>query len=69
MAELGDPVKWERLAPGNHTLRLIADTNDSGAWDPGAWTERKQPEQVWHHGETINVRAAWDVVIDWKLDP
>lgn len=69
LAELGDPVKWERLAPGNHTLRLIADTNDSGAWDPGAWTERKQPEQVWHHGETINVRAAWDVVIDWKLDP
>lgn len=69
LAELGEPITWARLSPGNHTLRLIADTNDSGAWDPGVWSEGKQPEEVWHHSETINVRAAWDVVIDWKLDP
>ena len=69
LAGLGETITWERLSPGNHTLRLVADVNDSGAWDPGVWSEGKQPERVWRHAETINVRASWDLVIDWKLDP
>jgi len=63
----GERVAWERLEPGNHTLRLIVDTNGNGRWDPGSWREQRQPERVHLHGETIQVRAGWDLGVDWLL--
>lgn len=61
-------VHWQRLLPGRSTLRLIADTDRNGHWDTGEWTYRRQPERTWYHTDSVNVRAAWDVVVDWKLD-
>ncbi|MBK9175170.1 MAG: Ig-like domain-containing protein [Flavobacteriales bacterium] len=61
-----EPMTWERLTPGNHTLRLIADANGNGRWDPGQWATGTRPERVWLHQEPINVRAAWDLGIVWK---
>lgn len=61
-----EPMTWERLTPGNHTLRLIADTDGNGRWDPGHWATGTQPEMVWLHRDAINVRAAWDLGIVWK---
>ena len=61
-------VKWERLAPGVRTLRVIADSNGNGRWDTGEWSTALQPERTYYHTETVNVRAAWDVVVDWDLD-
>ncbi len=63
----GEPVVWERIEPGNHSLRLIDDGNGNGRWDTGVWKTRTQPEQVWYQGEVINVRAAWDLGVEWKL--
>jgi hypothetical protein len=60
-------TEWERLAPGHFTLRVIADTNGNGRWDPGEWAERRQAERTWYHPEPVNVRAAWDVVVDWEV--
>lgn len=60
-------VKWERLAPGVRTLRLVADANGNGRWDTGEWATLRQPERTWYHTEPVNVRAAWDVVVDWDL--
>lgn len=66
-----DPVNahvvWEHLAPGNHGLRLIEDQNGNGRWDTGQWDLGKQPERVWYYTEPLNVRAAWDLGIDWEL--
>ncbi len=67
-AQSGVVVTWERLTPGNHTLRLIADADRNGRWDTGRWSDGVQPEIVWHHKEVLNVRAAWDLGITWKLD-
>lgn len=64
---VGEPTVWEKLTPGNHTMRLISDVNGNGRWDPGLWSARLPPEQVWINPETINVRAAWDLGITWKL--
>jgi hypothetical protein len=63
----GGTVTWERLGPGNHTLRLIADANANGRWDTGDLDSGLQPEQVWRYEGTLNVRAAWDLGIDWVL--
>ena len=61
-------IKWERLAPGMVTLRLFQDSNSNGHWDTGEWAAQQQPEPVWNHKEPVNVRAAWDVVVDWGLE-
>ncbi|MCW5899958.1 MAG: Ig-like domain-containing protein [Flavobacteriales bacterium] len=68
IARGGGPVGWERISPGNHGLRLIADDNGNGRWDTGVLDEAIQPERVWQHGTAINVRAGWDLTIDWKLE-
>lgn len=61
------PVIWERLAPGNHHLRLIRDMNANGRWDTGSLSQLRQPEPVWRYPEVVNVRAAWDLGVDWTL--
>ena len=61
-------MKWERLAPGMVTLRLFQDSNSNGHWDTGEWAAQQQPEPVWNHKEPVNVRAAWDVVVDWGVE-
>lgn len=63
----GTRVDWERLEPGNHTIRLIVDTNGDGRWNPGRWFLQQQPERVFLHSEPTNVRAGWDLGISWDL--
>jgi hypothetical protein len=71
--DLLDPLRpvivWERIAPGESVLRLIEDRNGNGRWDPGSLDQRLQPERVWRHPERVNVRAAWDLTVDWVLSP
>lgn len=62
-------VDWERLPPGIHRLRSIEDLDNNGRWDTGQWATGRQPERVWYYQEPLNVRAAWDLGIDWKLSP
>jgi hypothetical protein len=57
-------VVWERIAPASCTLRVIADRNSNGHWDPGSLMEGRQPERVHTHGKPIQVRAAWDLRVD-----
>lgn len=59
---------WQRLPPGPTTLNLIGDSNGNGHWDTGEWSSRLQPERTWQYLESVNIRAAWDVVVDWKLE-
>lgn len=61
-------LSWERLMPGNHSLRLIMDSNGNDRWDTGDLDAELQPEVVVPHTGTINVRAAWDLAIDLLLE-
>lgn len=63
----GTTVTWEGLRPGNHTLRLTQDANSNGRWDTGEWHTGLQPERIWLHPEPVNVRAAWDLGIEWRI--
>lgn len=57
-------VAWERIAPASCTLRVIADRNANGRWDPGDLAEGRQPERVYTYDKPIQVRAAWDLRVD-----
>lgn len=62
-------VGWKLLPPGMRTLRLVLDTNGNGRWDSGEWSTLKRPERTWYHSGPVNVRAAWDLKVDWELPP
>lgn len=63
----GGEVVWERLTPGDHSLRIIGDGNANGRWDTGSLDEGTAPEPVWRYPETVNIRAAWDLGVEWQL--
>lgn len=60
-------AEWTLLPPGVRTLRLVYDKNGNGRWDTGEWSLLQQAETTWYYAETVNVRAAWDLKIEWKL--
>lgn len=60
-------ISWERLQPGMRTLLLISDMNHNGRWDTGEWSTLRQPERTWYHSDPVNVRAAWDVDLEWSI--
>ena len=61
-------VMLERLTPGTFNLRVIEDRNANGHWDTGVVNSQLQPERTWKHPDPVNVRAAWDLGVDWTID-
>jgi hypothetical protein len=50
------------LPPGQYSLRVIADTNDNGRWDPGHYDTRRQPERI-RVTKLEALRANWDLEV------
>lgn len=69
LADLSEPTDLDFLAPGSYTLRLIHDANANGRWDPGKLSTWTQPEPVWNHPGAVNIRANWDLKVEWVLRP
>ncbi len=53
---------------GVFTLKLIADADGDGLWSTGSLTKGRQPEQVFRQNGEVNVRAGWEVVVDWAVE-
>lgn len=60
---------FEGTKPGNYKLKFIADENKDGKWTPGDYWKKIQPEMVYWYEESINLRANWDLDIEWVLTP
>lgn len=53
------------LSPGDYSMRIIADGNRNGKWDPGKLLLRLQPEKVFPYNKPMPVKAGWDNEIDF----
>lgn len=62
-----DKVEWKRIRPGKYQFKLIYDVNENGSWDTGKYGEKRQPEKIVFYNKPINVRANWDVDLEWKV--
>jgi uncharacterized protein (DUF2141 family) len=56
----------EDLTPGEYQIRLIIDTDDNGAWSPGNFYTRQEPEKIiFYKNEkdqiNINLKANWEI--------
>ncbi|MFN0030707.1 MAG: Ig-like domain-containing protein [Flavobacteriales bacterium] len=57
------------IPPGEYTASVLADENHNFLFDPCTVNPFQQSEQMHIYKGTIQVRANWDVKIDWELKP
>ncbi len=55
----------DSLSAGTYSLRIIYDENDNGKWDSGNLVQKQQAEEVEYFPKDINIRADWDVIVEW----
>ena len=55
------------MPPGDCYLRLVLDANDNGRWDPGCYTEKRQPETVIYCDRKITLKANWEDNETWNI--
>lgn len=60
-------IQYSRLKPGVYRFRLFEDKNRNGRWDAAEYFKGIQPEMVYNYQEDIQLRANWEMEIEWKL--
>ena len=66
-------VKADQLAefgyiyPKEYMFKVIIDNNFNGKWDEGNYLEHIFPEEVLYYEKEINVKANWDIEIDFNI--
>jgi hypothetical protein len=55
----------EKLIPGDYTAVVCEDANQNGLYDPLILAPFQQGERNHACAKPIQVRANWEVVIDW----
>lgn len=53
--------------PGNYNIRVIKDSDKDGAFSTGNFLQKKLAEQVLYYNQPIEIKAGWDVEINWKI--
>ncbi|MBX7183395.1 MAG: Ig-like domain-containing protein [Bacteroidia bacterium] len=63
----GGTIQFPLLNPGNYGLRLLVDANQNGVWDTGKYLHHIQPEKVIIYSGKVEVKANWDLDLDWVV--
>lgn len=62
-----EDILFKQLSPGSYEVRLISDDNQNNRWDTGNFSEKRQPEKVFYHDQTVDIKSNWDMEINWKI--
>ncbi|MBU3676510.1 MAG: hypothetical protein FGM54_04915 [Chitinophagaceae bacterium] len=57
---------FDRLIPGQYTIRCHVDANRNGVWDNGSWPKRQLPEQVMVVADRIAVKSNWENTLNMR---
>ena len=60
-------IFFKNLLPGPYELRLVLDSNKDGEWSPGNYFTNTLPEKVYYYSKPLDLRANWELEIDWEL--
>lgn len=56
----GSEYRNKLFPPGEYEIRILFDNNQNGQWDPGNYTERRQPEIVQDLNMKLAFRGDWE---------
>jgi hypothetical protein len=59
-------VLFSRLDPGKYHVQVVTDVNANGVWDSGRYTENLQPEPIKVIQKDTEVRANWNMELEWN---
>ncbi|MDU1904843.1 MAG: Ig-like domain-containing protein [Dysgonomonas sp.] len=54
------------LNPDTYYARVTLDANGNGKWDPGEYSENRQPEMVYYYDKTFEIKEYWEIEEDWS---
>jgi len=60
---------YEYLLPQKYKVKIIYDRNSNGKWDTGNYLQKIQPEKVTYYPGAIQIRANWDIDLEWAPPP
>jgi aspartate 1-decarboxylase len=58
---------YKLFPPGEYDIRILYDENKNGKWDPGSYTQKRQPEKVIALPKKFAVKENWDNESDINL--
>ncbi len=61
-------VKFNFVKPGSYKIKLIIDSSNNGKWDTGNYLKNLQPEKVFYNPSLIQVKANWDMELEWTIE-
>lgn len=64
----GTMVKFVNQKPGIYKAELILDKDGNGKWSTGNYLRGQQPEKILYYNEPIEIRANWDLELEWRID-
>ena len=62
------PYIIKDIKAGEYDIYLTIDNNKNNLWDTGNFILRKLPEAIYRYKETLNIRANWNLEIDWYIN-
>ena len=61
-------VIFDYCMPNKYKLKLIYDLNGNKKWDTGKYLKHIQPERVTYYKGEINIKANWELELEWSLE-
>lgn len=62
-------LTFNYLKPDTYSLKLIADRNNNGKWDPINLEKKEQAEAVYYFPKTIQAKSNWEMKESWAVVP
>lgn len=59
---------FERIVPGNYSIRIIRDSNKDLKWSTGEFLKNIEPEKVYYYTKSIKILPDWEINVDWKIE-
>lgn len=57
----GTKISFRDLLPDTYAFRLVLDRNGNGKWDPGDYSEMRQPEEVYYLPKLLELMKNWEL--------
>lgn len=61
-------IDMRHSRPGTYSIQLVVDENGDGRWTTGNYLLQKQPERIITYPEQAEIRANWELELDWVVE-
>lgn len=60
-------LRFDHIGAGAYRLRAVVDADGNGRWTEGNYALRRQPEEYFLYGKTLQLRERWEMEEQWLV--